>query len=142
MRTHWWRVGMAIAGTLACIGPALADPRGIWQAMDGSRVRIANCGAALCGTLVNMNTPNDPTTGRPWTDKHNQDPSKVSRPLVGLMVLMSMRPNGPGKWSGQLYDTDRGQTFDGNLVELNRTTVRVEGCALGICGGENMSRVR
>ena len=58
------------------------------------------------------------------------------------MVLISMRPNGPGKWSGQLYDTDRGQTFDGNLVELDRATVRIEGCALGICGGENMSRVR
>ena len=143
MRTNRLRNGLTAAGALACasIGPAAADPRGIWQAMDGSRMRIANCGAALCWMLVSMNPPNDPATGRSWTDKHNQDPSKTSRPLIGLMVLISMRPNGPGKWSGQLYDTDRGQTFTGNLMELGPTTVRVEGCALGICDGENMTRV-
>jgi uncharacterized protein (DUF2147 family) len=143
MRTHRLLNGLAAVGLLIClgVGPAAADPRGVWQAMDGSKVRIANCGAALCGTMVSMNPPNDPATGRPWTDKHNRDPSKTNRPLIGLMVLISMRPNGTGKWSGQLYDNDRGDTFEGHLIEQSPTTIRVEGCALGICGGENMTRV-
>src|SRR5437016_11794321 len=99
------RLGSSIAAwalIAAGIGPAAADPRGLWQANDGSRVRIANCGAALCGTLASMNTPTDPATGRPWTDKYNPDPSKRDRPLIGLRVLISMQPSGAGKWSGTL----------------------------------------
>ena len=65
----------------------------------------------------------------------------MSRPLVGLMVLISMRPNGPGKWSGQLYDNDRGQTLTGNLLEQGPSTIRVEGCIDAMCGGEEMMRV-
>src|SRR5205807_10118996 len=53
-------------------------------------------------------TPNDLATGQPWTDKKNPDPSKRSRPLIGVMVFISMKPSGPGKWSGTLYDTSRG----------------------------------
>ena len=56
---------------------AAADPRGLWQADDGSRVRIAACGKALCGTMASMPTPIDPATGRPWTDKNNPDPTKM-----------------------------------------------------------------
>ena len=53
-----------------------------------------------------------------------------------------MRPNGAGKWSGRLYASDRGKVFSGNLVELGPKTIRIEGCALGLCGGEELSRVR
>src|SRR4051812_18401135 len=90
MSSHRWRCGFVIAGALvaAGIGPALADPRGLWQADDGSRVRIANCGKALCGMMASMPTPNDPATGRPWTDKNNPDPAKKARRLIGIMVLI------------------------------------------------------
>ena len=78
MGNDWLGMSLAAAWALiiAGLGPAAADPRGLWQANDGSRVRIANCGAALCGTLASMNTPTDPATGRPWTDKHNPDQAK------------------------------------------------------------------
>jgi len=131
MGTHWLRNRLGLRNgltgvcSLACIGfalcggiaPAAADPRGTWQANDGSRVRIASCGGALCGTMVSAKTPTDPTTGQPWTDRNNADPGKRNRPLVGVMVLISMRPNGPSKWSGQLYDNDRGQIFEGHIME-------------------------
>lgn len=52
-----------------------------------------------------------------------------------------MKPNGPGKWSGRLYDTDTGKFYSGNLHEIDASTVRVEGCAMGVCGGEKMTRV-
>jgi uncharacterized protein (DUF2147 family) len=126
---------------LAHATAALADPRGLWQARDGSRVRVAACGQALCGTMVSTRTPNDPQTGRPWTDRNNADPAKRSRPLIGLMVLISMRPNGPGRWSGTLYDNDRGITVDGHILEQGSSTLRVEGCMGPLCGGENMTRV-
>jgi len=143
MRNNWLCMSLAAAWSLiiAGVGPAAAYPRGLWQANDGSRVRIANCGAALCGTLASMNTPTDPATGRPWTDKHNPDPSKRDRPLIGLMVFISMQPSGPGKWSGTLYDNDRGITLPGHLTEEDAATIRVEGCMGALCGGEDMTRV-
>ena len=49
-----------------------------------------------------------------------------------------MRPSGPRKWSGQLYDPDSGRTFSGNLIEIDQNTIRIEGCALFICGGEEL----
>jgi uncharacterized protein (DUF2147 family) len=135
--------GFALACVLlaAGINPAIADPRGLWQAEDGSRVRIANCGKALCGTMASMPTPTDPATGRPWTDKNNPDPAKKSRPLIGLMVMISMQPSGPGKWSGTLYDNDRGVTVQGQIMEQGPALIRVEGCMGTMCGSENMTRV-
>jgi uncharacterized protein (DUF2147 family) len=55
---------------------------------------------------------------------------------------MSMRPDGPGKWTGQLYNMDDGKTYTGNLIEVGPDAVRIEGCFLGVCGGENLSRVK
>ena len=54
-----------------------------------------------------------------------------------------MRPNGVGKWSGRLYNTDNGKTYNGKLSELDARTIRVEGCVASIlCGGENMTRIK
>ena len=123
-------------------GPALADPRGIWQAQDGAIVKIAPCGRELCATIAVPKSRVDPATGRPWTDKNNPNPALRNRPLVGVAVLSGLVPEAPGKWSGQLYNVDNGQTYTGHLVEIDRGTVRVEGCVIGICGGRNMSRLR
>jgi len=45
--------------------------------------------------------------------------------------------------AGQLYNPDDGQTYAGKLIEQGPTSVRVEGCgALGLCGGEDLTRAR
>jgi len=80
------------------------------------------------------------TTTAPWTDKNNPDPGKRGRPLTGVEVF-AMAPDGPGKWSGSLYNADNGQTYPGHIVEVDPNTIRVEGCA-GICGGQNMRRIQ
>ena len=123
-------------------GTALADPKGLWLAQDGAKVRVSSCGKGLCATIATAKSQIDPATGQAWTDKNNADPAKRGRPLVGVEVLSSMMPDGPGKWSGSLYNTDNGQTYPGNLVEIDRTTIRVEGCVIGICGGQNMRRLQ
>jgi len=53
-----------------------------------------------------------------------------------------MMPDGPGRWSGWLYNTEDGKTYPGHLLELGPATIRVEGCALGICGGRNLTRLQ
>jgi len=125
---------------LVAVGAAQADPRGLWLAQDGARVRVTDCGSGLCGIIASPKSDIDPSTGASWTDKHNPDPSKRGLPLVGVEVF-AMVPDGPGKWSGSLYNTDNGQTYSGHVVELDNNTIRVEGCVL-ICGGQNMRRIK
>src|SRR5438128_5736874 len=136
------RVAAAILLICASIGTALADPTGVWLDKDGWTIRVHTCGQALCAEIASTQPPLDPATGKPWTDKNNADASKRDRPLVGVQVLFDMHPNGPGKWSGRLYDSDRGKIYSGHLVELDAEPIRIEGCALGLCGGEELSRAR
>ena len=103
----------------------------------GARVKVGPCGAALCATIASPKSAYDPETGRPWTDKNNPDPAQRSRPLVGVPVLYALVPDGPGRWSGRLYNVDNGNSYAGRLLELGPATIRVEGCAIGICGGRN-----
>ncbi len=52
-------------GWAGLVSPAsAASPLGTWYTADkDSQVRIANCGGAICGTLVWLKEPNDPATG-------------------------------------------------------------------------------
>jgi uncharacterized protein (DUF2147 family) len=131
-----------ILSALVCAGTAFADPKGLWQAQDGAHVRVGPCGGALCATIATPKSQVDPETGRPWTDKNNPDPALRNRPLVGVAVLYSLLPDGPGRWSGRLYNVDNGNSYAGHLLELDARTIRVEGCAIGICGGQNMVRIK
>ena len=123
-------------------GAALADPKGLWLAQDGVKVRVGPCGQALCAKVAAPRSAVDPETGGPWTDKNNPDPSKRGQPLMGVTVLYSMMSDGPGKWSGWLYNTEDGKTYPGHLLDVDARTIRVEGCALGICGGRNLTRLQ
>jgi uncharacterized protein (DUF2147 family) len=118
-----------------------ADPLGLWMDKEGTTIRVQVCGQALCGTIAALREPIDPATGRPKADKNNSDRTLRDRPLVGMQVFLAMQPDGAGRWSGQLYDSDRGSIFTGHLIELSPDTLRVEGCVLMLCGGENLTRV-
>jgi uncharacterized protein (DUF2147 family) len=134
----------ALAAAILVFGttPALADPAGLWREKDGDTIRISRCGGGYCGTIASVNPPNDPETGKRRTDKNNPDAARRNRPLVGVAVLIGMKPNGAHRWSGRLYDSDRGETLNGHLVEVDAKTIRIEGCVMGICGGEELTRVR
>jgi uncharacterized protein (DUF2147 family) len=126
----------------AGIAGAKADPRGLWLAQDGAKVRVGSCGGTLCATIAEAKSRIDPGTGQPSTDKNNPDPALRRRPLVGLPVLWALQPIGPGKWSGTLYNVENGNTYEGHLLDVGPRTIRIEGCAIGICGGQDLSRIQ
>jgi uncharacterized protein (DUF2147 family) len=120
-----------------------ADPTGVWLTEGGkSRIRIAECAGALCGTIVWLKEPND-AQGRPKMDRNNAEPALRNRPLVGVPILIDMKPNGPNKWSGQVYNAEDGKMYTANLTSQGPNAVRLEGCVLGglICKGQTWSRV-
>ena len=120
-----------------------ADAFGTWLTSDKEgQVRIVNCGGALCGNLVWLKEPNDPATGRPKTDKHNADASKQSRPLLGVPVVLAMKPNGPGQWSGEVYNAEDGKTYSGSFTLTGPDTADLKGCVLSIlCKSQTWTRV-
>jgi uncharacterized protein (DUF2147 family) len=119
-----------------------ADALGTWYTGDkDSQVRIVNCGGALCGNLVWLKEPNDPATGRPKTDKNNADASKQSRPLLGVPIVLSMRPSGSGQWTGQVYNASDGKTYSGSFTLTGADTADLKGCVLGvICKSQTWTR--
>jgi uncharacterized protein (DUF2147 family) len=140
---HWTVSAiLAAASFAATYETGLASPVGLWLAKDGAKIRISPCGRNLCGFIVQSSSPVDPATGRPPTDRNNADPAKRSRSLVGVEVLISMRHDGPTKWSGQLYNDNDGKIYSGNLIETGPSEIRIEGCWLGICGGEDLTRTK
>jgi uncharacterized protein (DUF2147 family) len=132
---------VALSAFVGAAVAAHADPRGLWLAQDGAKVRVASCGKGLCGKIAVAKSPTNPDTGQPWTDKDNPDAALRSRPVVGIEVFISMMPDGPGKWSGELYNINGGQTVPGHLYEIDARTLKVEGCAGGLCGSQNLTRL-
>ena len=122
---------------------AAADAFGTWLTGDkAGQVRILNCGGALCGNLVWLKEPNDPATGRPKTDTHNADASKQSRPLLGVPVVLAMKPSGPGQWSGEVYNAEDGKTYSGSFTLTGPDTADLKGCVLSIlCKSQTWTRV-
>ena len=138
---------LALVATLAlaAFDPALAaDPTGTWLTQTGgSRIRIADCGGALCGTIIWLKEPNDPDTGKPKTDKNNSDAARRARPLLGVQIVLGMKPAGADKWTGQVYNAEDGKTYSGNLTVTGAGSLTLQGCALGglVCKGQNWTKV-
>jgi uncharacterized protein (DUF2147 family) len=138
LRAPLLAIALLAASTLA--GFAI-DPTGTWLTDEGkATVRVADCGGALCATIVSLREPNDPQTGRPKTDGNNVDASKRNRPIVGVPILMGLRPQGANKWSGQVYNPEDGKTYDATVILENANVLKVKGCVLFICETHTWTR--
>jgi uncharacterized protein (DUF2147 family) len=139
------RGAIAVLAIFAAVPTFAADPTGIWLNPKGNlRVRVAPCGAPMCGTIVWMKEPNDPTTGEAKTDRNNPDPAKRTRPLVGVDMLLGMKPSEtPGHWAGQVYAPGSGKTYDANMSLESVNVLKIEGCMVGglFCRAQTLTRV-
>lgn len=95
-------------------------PIGDWETEGKGSVRIAPCGRALCGYVLNSSS----------NDK-------------GEAVLINMKPNRNSKWAGNVYSHDSGDTYFGTMHMTGPNTLRIEACALGrfYCSGNVWSRI-
>jgi uncharacterized protein (DUF2147 family) len=134
----------ATAFCLAAVTPASAgDPRGNWMTEDGkAKVAIASCGGSLCGNIVALTEPNDPATGKPKTDSNNPDAARRARPMVGVQIVIGMKPDSADKWKGQVYNAEDGKTYSGSITLVDAKRLTLQGCALGglICKSQTWTR--
>ena len=96
------------------------SPIGDWLTEARGTVRIAKCGNALCGYVLEASS----------NDK-------------GEAILINMKPKTDRQWSGSVYSQKSGETYYGTMAVKGINTLRVEACALGrfYCSGNNWSRV-
>ena len=64
---------------------------------------------------------------------------------MGTQILLGMKPasgGGGNRWDGQIYNPENGKTYSGHIILLSPDVLRIEGCLLIFCGGENWTRSR
>ena len=132
---------LTVLGASAVLAQGAGDPSGVWLTQAGdARVKVTKCGGGICGVIVWLREPIDSATGRPATDSKNPNPALASRPMIGLALFSGMRPDGAGRWSGQIYNADDGSMYASHITLPGSDTLRVEGCVGMLCGGETWTR--
>lgn len=134
-------LAMLLVVTPAKAQNAAGGPDGIWLTQAGdAKIRVSRCGGGICGVIVWLKEPIDTMTGKPQIDDKNPNPALTKRPIIGLSLFSGMRPSGPNRWSGQIYNADDGKTYASNVSVAGPATLKVEGCVGTLCGGEDWSR--
>ena len=136
------RLVMIAAASLAAISlaatAAVADPAGEWRVQDGSAtVKIRKCGAAYCGYVAS-------TRGPSGKDEKNPDPAKRNRSVIGIEVLINLKPAGDNVWTGLTYNAEDGQIYNAKVSLQGEQSLSIQGCVPqgGMCGSEVWSRLK
>jgi uncharacterized protein (DUF2147 family) len=132
-RNNMKKMALATAMVLIGAGAALADPvYGTWKTTPDDNgnfghIKVAACGAKICGTLVKSFGPD----GKPLNSPNN-----------GKQIIWNMENKGDGNYGGgKVWSPDRDKTYNSKMV-LKGNTLGVKGCVLGICrDGGKWSRV-
>jgi uncharacterized protein (DUF2147 family) len=144
------RTILVLSGLLATMGvAAAADPVGEWLVKDKSaRIKIVSCPQAqgqtqppgLWGVMW--------AEAKPGFDTSSRDPAMKGRPMLGIPILINMRPSGANRWSGKIYDPkgtaliSGGGIYDANITLNAKDMLEVRGCFGGIiCDGEDWTRI-
>src|SRR5258708_31195301 len=91
------------------------EPTGTWLTQAGdARVKVGKCGGGICGVIVGLKDPIDPTTGKPQVDDKNPNPALKRRPMIGLPLFSGMHASGPNEWSGQVDKADDRTSYASN----------------------------
>ena len=134
----------AILGFAAVTPTVAGELHGKWLTENGrATVKIVDCGGALCGNIVALKEPIDPDTGKPKTDSKNADEAKRTKPLIGVEIVIGMKPDSVADtWKGQVYNAEDGKTYSGSITLVNATTLNLQGCALGglVCKTQTWTR--
>lgn len=113
------------------------DAFGTWRHPDnGSHISIYQCGGGLCAKVVKVADPSR-------KDEKNPDAKLRTRPVVGIVIMNGAKKSGDKAWSGKLYNTQDGDTYNGTVTVVSKNTLKLEGCVMGglICQGPTWTRV-
>jgi hypothetical protein len=102
--------------------PGALMPVGVWVTeKNEGKVRIEQCGQALCGWAVDERTNAN-----------------------GKQVLIDMKSTRENLWNGKINDVKNGGIYVAKMSLHGPDALRVEGCAMGgmLCGGQTWNRTQ
>lgn len=112
------------------------DIVGTWLTDQGdSKVEVQPCGKKYCGKIVWLKNPtyadDHDLAGQPLRDRNNEDESKQSRSIMGLMILSGLQYDADDKrWEdGKIYSPRKGKEYDAE-VWLEDGKLHVEGSVM------------
>lgn len=124
---------VAFAAAVPVTASAQAALEGHWRNPKGSVVvRVASCGDAYCGVVIEA------------SDKAKATARKGGTPtLIGTRILSGMKPTGNGTFKGQAFDPKRNIRAPATVRLLGPSTLVVRGCVLSgiICKEQRWTRV-
>jgi uncharacterized protein (DUF2147 family) len=137
MQSWTAKIVFALAtASLAAASPArAAEPVGTWLVEGGyAHIKMDICGDRLWGIVAWEKKPN--------VDRNNPDASKRSRPTLGIPILMGLTQSKPGKWEGEIYNTEDGRNYGAYVSMASEDVLTLEGCVLGfLCQSQSWTRV-
>ena len=125
---------LLLAAAVPFTASAQAALEGQWRNPKGSVVvKVAPCGNAYCGTVVDA------------SEKAKAGARKGgTRHLIGTRILSGLRPAGDGKFRGQVFDPKRNIRAPATIKVLGPNAIEVRGCAIGgmlLCKEQRWTRV-
>lgn len=111
-----------------------SGPEGVWRNnRDSVRIRVARCGPALCGRVVQADARAQADAAAGGTAR-----------LVGTDLFRGLTRGPDGLWYGQVFVPDLGRAVDGTLRQAARDTLVAEGCLVAGfgCRAQTWTRVR
>jgi len=123
---------LVVAGA-AAYAQSTASPDacvGVWKTGNGKgMVQIYQKGDRYFGRLVWLKEPNDPKTGQPKLDKNNDDETKRTRPIMGLVMLRNFSWDADdAEWNdGYIYDPENGEEYSCTMKLKDANTLDVRG---------------
>ncbi|MGH6658133.1 MAG: DUF2147 domain-containing protein [Sphingomicrobium sp.] len=124
-------------GAAILAAPSTASARapleGQWKNPKGSVVvRVAACGNAYCGTVIDASAKAKATARKGGTPN-----------LVGTRILHDVRAAGNGTYKGRAFDPKRNIRAPATIRVLGPSTISIKGCVLRglICKEQRWTRV-
>jgi uncharacterized protein (DUF2147 family) len=120
-----WAASILALLSMSHAAPGIASQSSIfgewWTPGFNARVWLEPCSDKLCGTIV-------------WTWDEAPKDIAESRPLVGLPIIVDMRPDGAASWNaGRIYNPEDGRHYAGSVTLKSEHNLLIEGCVLFIC---------
>lgn len=123
--------GAVLFGATMLALPVQADVvHGVWQTQPDDKgqighVRISDCGAALCGTIVRA---------------YDKTGNEITTKNVGKQIVSKMTPTAGGAYEGRVLVPKFNRSLNGKM-EVKGKRLKISGCLLGICNSRTWIRV-
>jgi uncharacterized protein (DUF2147 family) len=109
-----------LAAAIPVTASAQAALEGHWRNPKGSViVRVAPCGNAYCGTVVEASAKAKATARKGGTPN-----------LIGTQILSGMRSDGDGGYKGQAFDPKRNIRAPATIRMVGPDILVIKGCVL------------